>query len=54
MSNFLKITWLVGAIKSQDSVSMRDQPSTSSHRLVIMHNIPQVQMGGEQAIIKDP
>ena len=33
---------------------MRDQPSTSNQRLVIIHNTPQVQPNVEQLIIKDP
>ena len=33
---------------------MRDQPSTLSDRLVIIHNTPQVQSSVEQSIIEDP
>ena len=54
MLNFLKMTWSVGEIKYQDSVSVRNQSSTSSHRLVIIHNAPQVQMNVEQPIIENP
>ena len=40
--------------QSQDLVSVRDQLSTSSDRLVIIHKAPQVQSGVEQLIIEDP
>ena len=40
--------------QSHKSVSVRDQPSTSSDRLVIIHNISQVQTGVEQPIIEVP
>ena len=38
---------------SQDLVSVMDQPSTSSQRLVIMDNIPPVQSDVEQPIIEN-
>ena len=37
-----------------DLFSEREQPSTSSERLVIIQNFPQVQMGVVQPITKDP
>ena len=40
--------------QSQELVFVRDQPSTSSQRLVIIHNAPQIQIGVEQPIIEDP
>ena len=33
---------------------MRDQPFTSSDRLVVIHNTPQVQPGAKQPIIENP
>ena len=37
-----------------DLSSEREQPSTSSERLVIIQNIPQVQMGVAEPINEDP
>ena len=53
-AKFLENDLISGSDQSQDLVSMRDQPSTSSQRLVIIHNTPQVQPDVEQPIIKDP
>ena len=53
-AKFLENDLISGNDQSQDLVSMRDQPSTSSQRLVIVHNVPQVQPDLEQSIIEDP
>ncbi|RVW90132.1 Retrovirus-related Pol polyprotein from transposon TNT 1-94 [Vitis vinifera] len=54
MLNFLNMTWSVGAINLENIVSDIDhtesQPSTSSDRLFIVHNTPQVQTGVERTI----
>ena len=53
-AKFLENDMLSRSDHSQDLVSMRDQPFTSSQRLVIIHNAPQVQTSVEQPIIEDP
>ena len=53
-SKFLKNELISGSDQSQDLVSMRDQPSTSSDRLVAIYNAFQVQPDVEQRIIEDP
>ena len=53
-AKFLENDLISGSDQSQDLVSMRDQPSTSSQRLVIMDNITSVQPDVEQPIIEDP
>ena len=53
MPNFLKMTWSVRVINLK-TIFVRDQPSTSSQRLVIIHNTPHVQLDVEQPIIEDP
>ena len=34
----------------QNTISIRYQPSTSSQKFIVVHNIPQVQLGVEQPI----
>ena len=46
-AKFFENDLISGSDQSQDLVSMRDQPSASSDRLVIIHNVPQVQTGFE-------
>ena len=53
-TKFLKNDLISRSDQSQNLVSVKDQPSTSSGRLVIIQNIPQVQMGVEQPIIEVP
>ena len=53
-AKFLENDLISGSDQSQDLVSMRDQPSTSSQRLVIMDNITSVQLDVEQPIIENP
>ena len=53
-AKFLENDLISGSDQSQDLVSVKDQPSTSSQRLIIVHNTPQVQPDVEQQIIKDP
>ena len=47
-----------GNDRFQDIVSKKDhidvQPSTSSDRLIVIHNAPQVQVGDRQPIIEVP
>ncbi|KAL6346272.1 hypothetical protein AAG906_033068 [Vitis piasezkii] len=50
--NFLKNDLLSETSQSHNTISKKNQPSTSSERLVIIHNTPQVQMGVEQPIIE--
>ena len=49
---FLENDLISGNDQSQNLVYVRDQPSTSSDRLIIIHNIPQIQTGVEQPIIE--
>ena len=51
---FLENGLISGSDQSQNLVFVRDQHSTSSDRLVIIHNTPHVQMGVEQPIIEVP
>ena len=53
-AKFLENDLISGSDQSQDLVSMRDQPYTSSDRLVIIHNTPQIQTGVKQPIIENP
>ena len=53
-AKFLENDLISGSDQSQDLVSVRDQPSTSSQRLVIMDNITSVQLDIEQLIIEEP
>ena len=52
-AKFLKNDLISKRDQSQDLVSVRDQRSTSTARLVVIHNAPQVQTGVEQPIIED-
>ena len=51
-TKFLKNDLLSETGQSQNTISKKSQPSTSSEKLVIIHNTPQVQMGVEQPIIE--
>ena len=51
---FLENDLIGGSDQSQNLVSVRDQHSASSQRLVIMDNIPSVQPNIEQLSIEDP
>ena len=53
-AKFLENDLISGSDQSQDLVYVGDQHSTSSQRLVIVHNTPQVQPYVEQPIIEDP
>ena len=53
-AKFLENDLISGSDQSHNLVSMRDQPSTSSERLVIIHNTPQVQTGVKKLIIEVP
>ena len=53
-TKFLENDLISGSDQSQNIVSVRDQPSTSSDRLFSIHNTPQAQMGVEQPIIEVP
>ena len=53
-AKFLENDLISRSDQSHNLVSMRDQSSTSSDRLVIIHNTPQVQTGVEQPIIEVP
>ena len=53
-AKFFENDLISGSDQSQDLVYVRDQPSTSSQRLVIIHNTPQVQLDVEWPIIEDP
>ena len=52
-AKFLENDLNSGSDQSQDLVSVMDQSSTLSQRLVTIHNAPQVQPDLEQLIIKD-
>ena len=51
---FLENDLISGSDQSQNIVSVRDQPSTSSNISVISHNTAKVQTGVEQPIIEIP
>ena len=55
-AKFLENDLISGSDRFQDIVSEKDhidaQPSTSSDRLIIIHNAPQVQTGDRQLIIE--
>ncbi|RVW95033.1 Retrovirus-related Pol polyprotein from transposon TNT 1-94 [Vitis vinifera] len=55
---FLENDLISGSDRFQDIVSKKDhidaQPSTSSDRLIVIHNAPQVQTGDRQPIIEVP
>ena len=51
-AKFLENDLISGSDQSQSIVSERNQSSTSSDRLVITHNTPQVQTSVEQPIIE--
>ena len=53
-AKFLENDIISGSDLSRNSVSQKDHPesSTSSDRLLITHNIPQVQLGVEQPIVE--
>ena len=53
-AKFLENDLISGSYQSQDFVSVRDRPSTSSQRLVIVHNTSKVQLDVEQLMIEDP
>ena len=53
-TKFLENNLISRSDRSQDLGFVRDQPSTSSQILVIVHNTPQVQPNVEQPIIEDP
>ena len=56
-AKFLENDLISGSDQSLDFIPEKDHseaPSTSSERLVIMHNIPQIQMDVEQPIIQIP
>ena len=53
-TKFLENDLISGSDQSHSIVSKRNQPSTSSDRLVIIHNTPQVQTSVEQPIIEVP
>ena len=53
-AKFLENDLISGNDQFHNLVSVRDQSSTSSDRLVIIHNTPQVQPSIEQLIIEDP
>ena len=52
-AKFLENDLISRSDQSQDLASVRDQSFTSSDRLVIIHNTPQVQMDVEQPVIED-
>ena len=58
MLKFLENDLISGSERFQDIVSKRDhidvQPSTSSDRLIVIHNAHQVQTGDGQPIIEVP
>ena len=49
-AGFLENDLINGIDQYQKTISIRDQPSTSSEKFIVMHNMPQVQMGFEQPI----
>ena len=57
-AKFLENDLISGSDLTRNIVSEKDhsesQPSTSSDRLVIVHNTPQVQIGVEQPIVEVP
>ena len=57
-AKFLENDLISGTDQTRNIVSEKDhsesQPSTSSHRLVIVHSTPQVQTGVEQPIVEVP
>ena len=53
-ANFLENDLINGIDQFQKTISIRDQPSTSSQKFIVMHNTPQVQMGFKQPINKIP
>ena len=53
-AKFLENDLFNGSDQSQSTIFEKDQPFTSSERLVIIHNTPQVQMGVEQPIVEFP
>ena len=57
-AKFLKNDLISGSDRFQDILSEKDhidaQPSTSSDRLIVIHNAPQVQTGDRQPIIEVP
>ena len=53
-TKFLENNLISRSDRSQDLGFVRDQPSTSSQILVIVHNTPKVQSDVEQPIIEDP
>ena len=53
-AKFLETDLISGSDQSQNLVFVKDQPSISTQRLVIIHNTPQGQPDVEQPIIEDP
>ena len=57
-AKFLENDLISGKYRFQDIASKKDhidaRPSTSSDRLIVIHNAPQVQTGDRQPIIEVP
>jgi len=53
-AKFLENDLISGSDQFHNTISVRDQPSTSSQRLIVVHNTPQVQLGVEQPINEIP
>ena len=57
-AKFLENDLICGSDRFQDIVYEKDhidaQPSTSSDKLIVIHNAPQVQIGDRQPIIEIP
>ena len=53
-AKFLENDLISGSGQFQNTISEREQPSTSNDRLVIVQNTPQVQTGVVQPITEDP
>ena len=44
-AGFLENDLINGIDQYQKTISIRDQPSTSNQKLIVVHNTPQVQFG---------
>lgn len=53
-AKFLENDLISGSDQFQDTDPIRDLPSTSSERLVVIHNAPQVQSGTRQQVNEEP
>ena len=53
-SKFRENDLLSGSDQFQNTIYIRDQPSTSSQKFIVVQNTPQVQLGVEQPINEIP